>query len=202
MESDSSEPVSWKPAPRVATAHSVFGYPTREAPPSPRLYLQSIKPRRRVVDNLAPAIVWKATKGLVDKLARARPRRCRVRIVGGPHDVVRAVAMQPVDEHRLIDKSRIHLALDIFARLELKVHISNRSAAIVNPVHPPHQIRHPADVVFSRDNLESRKAFQHFAEHKDRNRSLHLMVKRGAPLQAIRAEEINPDALAARQDMQ
>src|SRR3984893_7204801 len=177
-------------------------YPLGEALLSPSLYIQSIKPRRRVVYNLAPAVLWKTTKGLVDKLARARPRRCRVRIVGGPHYIIRAVSMQPVDEHRLIDKSRIHLALDIFARLELKVDISPRSAAVIDPVHPPHQVRHPADIVLSRDNFESRKAFQHFAEHKDRNRSLHLMVKRGAPLQAIRAEEINPNALAAGQDMQ
>src|SRR5690349_21448737 len=128
-------------------AFSVFDYPVGEA--SPDLYIQSIKPRCRIVDNLAPAVFWKTTKGLVDKLARARPRRRGVRIVGRPHDVVRTISMQPVDEHRLVDKSRIHLAFDIIARLELQVDVSNRSATIVDPVHPPHQIRHPADVVLS-----------------------------------------------------
>src|SRR5262249_32853820 len=112
------------------------------------------------------------------------------------------IGMETVDENGLVDKSCVNLTLDVLTRLEVQVDIRKSASALITSIHPPHQVCHPCDVVLCRNNLETRKALEHFAEYENCNRSLYLMMKRGAPNQAIGGEEIDSGTLAGGQDVQ
>src|SRR5206468_12826308 len=59
----------------------------------PRL-VQTVDPRRRVMDDLLALLLGQLPEALRYDLLRAREGRRRMGIVGRPHDVVRAIAMQ------------------------------------------------------------------------------------------------------------
>src|SRR5690349_24770166 len=109
--------------------------------------------------------------------------------------------MQAVDEDRLVDESREDLALDILARLKFQLDWGAGEAAPICHIHPPHQIRHPSDVVLCRNNFQSWKAFQHPAQNEHHDRSFDLMMQGAGPHHKILREEIYSCSPAASENM-
>ena len=69
-------------------------------------------------------------------------------------------------------------------------------------IHTPHKIRHPSDVVLSRNDLEFGETLQDTAQDKDGQGPLDLVVQRGSLEGEVAAKEIDSGTLSARQDVQ
>ena len=65
---------------------------------------------RRVVHDLAPVGLVKLTERFVNEVLRARPGSGGMRVVRGPHRVVRAVQVEGADEQRFVDEGGVDLA--------------------------------------------------------------------------------------------
>src|SRR5216683_2206627 len=103
------------------------------------------------------------------ELFRARPRRIGVRIIRRPHQPVRAVLLAgEADVLGLELEGPEHLPLHIVTRLERQLHRIEVPQAVVRMIEPVAEVRHPRDVVFGGDQLETRVALEHAAEHQFR----------------------------------
>src|SRR5262245_56943365 len=71
----------------------------------------------RVVDDLAPIFFCEPAKRLLDELLRPGPDGGGVRVVRGPHNVVRPITVELRQKDRLVNERRVHLPLDVLARL-------------------------------------------------------------------------------------
>src|SRR6266851_2980583 len=138
--------------------------------------VEPVHPRGGVVYDLPLLFGCDAAKRLLNELLRTREGGGKVRIVRRPHDVVRAVAMKLGDEHWLVDECGIDLALDVLTRLERQLDRRQAAEAILHHVHPPHEISHPGDIVFGRDDLQAWKAFEHSVQNEYGKRTFDLMV--------------------------
>src|SRR5262245_2726076 len=75
----------------------------------------------RVVDDLTPVFLCEPAKRLLDELLRPWPDGGSVRVVRGPHDVVCPIAVELSEKDRLVNKGRVHLPLDVLARLQAQL---------------------------------------------------------------------------------
>src|SRR5712692_10964025 len=106
---------------------------------------------------------------LRDELFRARPRRIGVRIIRRPHQPVRAVLLAgEADVLRLELERAVYLPFHIVTRLERQLHCIQVPQTVIRMIEPVAEMRHPRDVVFSGDQLETGIALEHAAEHQFR----------------------------------
>src|SRR6267143_3849561 len=116
-----------------------------------------------------------------DDLLRVRPGRGLVRVVGRPHHLVDADEMAAGDADEVVDIGGPHLALEVFARLELIGEAGGDALALEGAVHALQIIGQPADIVLGGDELQLWKAVEHAGEDQDAERFLDLVRQhRGA----------------------
>src|SRR6266571_306844 len=107
-----------------------------------------------VVHDLAPVLRCKPAKRRLHELLRLGPDRRRVRIVRGPHGMVRRIAVETIEKDRFVDEGRVHLALDVVTRFEAQLDCTRGAEPPPYEIHPPHEVGHPRYVIFSRDNRQ------------------------------------------------
>src|SRR2546421_11781117 len=71
---------------------------------------KSVEPSRVLANDLPPLFVRDPFEVTLDDLARMRPGRHRVGIVGGPHDVLDPDELAARDAHPIVDEGRKDLA--------------------------------------------------------------------------------------------
>src|SRR5712692_513664 len=100
-----------------------------------------------------------------NNVARVRPRRCRVRIVIGPHKSVLAEIFHQAPARGIAEKGSVYLLRDVFAGQLLHVgHVYSAFEADVIFIPLVNVKRNPADFVLDVDELELREARGDIAE--------------------------------------
>src|SRR5215472_5456827 len=110
-----------------------------------------------------------------DNLLRVRPGRGLVRVVGRPHQFVDTYEVAALVADIVVDVGGPHLALEVFARLQLVDKTGGDALALEGAIHALQIVGQPADIVFGGDDLQFREAVEHAREDQDAERLLHLV---------------------------
>src|SRR5437773_7218148 len=87
-----------------------------------------------------------------DDVPRIRPGRVLMRIVVGPHAVVSTPPREQPPAHVIVEERRIDLRLEVFTRQFIDGQLFGVSMTLKSFVALSESERHPADLVFNRDD--------------------------------------------------
>ncbi len=105
---------------------------------------------------------------------RSGPGRVRVRIVGGPHQVLDAGELSGVDAHAVHDECRRYVAREVFAGLQIGMDAVLKRVALVAAVEARQQPGQPAGVGFGHHQAHARVAIEQGAREDFTERQHYL----------------------------
>src|SRR6267378_1470038 len=116
----------------------------------------------RVLANDLPALFLRDPfEATLDDLARMRPGRHRVGIVGGPHDVLDPDELAARHSDPIVDEGRKDLASEVLRGRELQRGRIEVAILFLRLIEFLQEKRKPADFILCGDELEMRESLEH-----------------------------------------
>src|SRR5215467_16368568 len=111
------------------------------------LGVEAVEPGRVGAGDLV-AVLWAGVLEVAcHDLLRVRPSRGLVRVIGGPHQLVDPNEVAALHADIIVDIGGPHLALEVFAGLQLVREARGNALAFEGAVHALQVVGQPADIV-------------------------------------------------------